>query len=161
MHVRPRRTPWWREVLEWLTIPLLALAAVLFLTASPAGASVVHTGPAHDTTTNVVLALPWLTLLVGSVIPLAVNLLTSSNASSGLKVFLNLLLSAVTAGVNTIIDSGGVFVAVQFLGAFIAVFLTSQASHAVWKSTAVEAKLSTAVPGGLGGGSTWKQPPPG
>ncbi len=114
------------------------------------GAALLITNPAYgqaDTTTDVMVSVPWLTLLVGSLIPLLVGFILASDAAAAVKATVNLAASAVVAGLSTVIDSGGVFVALDFVNAFVAVYVVNQASHfGLWRPSGVTRTLGQAGP---------------
>lgn len=80
-----------------------------------------------------------LTLVVGTLIPLLVGLVTKEVANSGLKGVLNALLSAVAGALTVLVDNGGVLGPWQELAnAGFATFITSIATYyGVWKPTGV------------------------
>lgn len=135
-----------RRALVLLALLVAAVLAVLLYASTPANAAVLGA----DTTQNVSLSVPWTSLVVSQVIPLAVALIMDANAKSSLKATANLLLSALASALTVLLDNGGSIPLVEFVGAFLVVITASQVGHRLVWSNVGEPGIRSAVPGGLG-----------
>lgn len=79
-------------------------------------------------------------LLVGTVLPIAVGIVTKSSTSAGLKAILLALFAAVSGFLTELIQSGDSFSWETALITWLATFMVSVALHfGVWKPTGVAA----------------------
>lgn len=96
----------------------------------------------------------WLTILIGTVLPIAVALVTKQNASPGLKATVLAALSAVSGALVSIQATGGTFeIKTAFIG-FMVTWVTAVATHFGLLSpanvTGSTGSVAKAIPGGLG-----------
>lgn len=136
-----------RRALVLAALLVAAVLAILVIASTPASAAPLL---AADSTQNVTLSVPWTSLVVSQVIPLAVALVMDANAKSSLKATANLLLSALAAALTVLVDNGGSVPLVEFVGAFLVVITASQVGHRLVWSNVGEPGIRSAVPGGLG-----------
>lgn len=116
-------------------------------------ASVAGVTPAHaaDDTTPVVLSdlsPATISALLGLLLPLIVALLTKYNVAPGVRIWINMLLSAAAGVVGTLVASDGGFAWVTFILATISAFLTSALAYvSVYKPTGAAAGLANKTKG--------------
>lgn len=102
--------------------------------ALPAGAVTIGNGPHLEVSQRITLAPTWSQLIIGTLIPLAVAIVAHAKASSEIKSYLNLILSAIAAAVTALIAHGGSLPLTSFASAFFVVIAASQLSYVVaWK----------------------------
>lgn len=94
-----------------------------------------------------------LTLLVGTVIPLLVAVVTKANASPGVKAFVNVVLTAAAGAATALLASNGGLPWQQVVIAAFATYVASGTSYNhLWKPTGVAPSIASAFPQlGLGG----------
>lgn len=85
-------------------------------------------------------------LLVGTVVPLLVGLLSKSRASSGLKAILNAVLS-VLAGATVAAATGPVEIKTLVVGAISAWVTSVSTYYGLWKPSGVSTAVSNTAPG--------------
>lgn len=115
-----------------VTVFMLSLAVTLFMVTSPAFADTVNTVPVSPVTISQ-LTPQQVAGLIGALIPLLVSLLARSGASSQVKVWLNLVLTAAVGAVSALVvpvDGGGAeFGWVPFLLAWLYAFISSTIAY--------------------------------
>lgn len=103
--------------------------------------------------TQVAIDATYVMLLVSTIIPLLVGLLTKLNASSSLKSIVMIVLNAIAAFITTsTVDDGSAVLTKEGFIAFALGVVTSIATYyGVWKPVGVSAKLNESTAGfGLG-----------
>lgn len=122
---------------------IAATGAVLTLV-SVAGAPVAS---AADDTTPVVLSdlsPATISALLGLLLPLVVALLTKYDVAPGVRIWVNMFLSAAAGAVGTLIASDGGFAWVTFILSSVAAFLTSALAYmGVYKPTGAAAGVAS------------------
>lgn len=95
-----------------------------------------------------------LAFLAGTVIPLLTAVVTRSQATSGLKAVVNLVLSMAAGGVAFLVANNGQGGVLELIASIVAVYLASGVSYQnLWKPTGVTNATSSATNRfGLGGG---------
>lgn len=84
--------------------------------------------------------------LIGLAVPLLVSLLSKSHASDGIKVILNLVLTALGSVALTIVGTDGGFDFPAFINAWVAAFVTSvTAYYGAYKPSGLAPGLQTAT----------------
>lgn len=115
-----------------VTVFMLSLTVALFMVTSPAFADTVNTTPVSPVTISQ-LTPQQVAGLIGAVIPLLVSLLARSGASSQVKVWINLALTAAVGAVSALVvpvDGGGAeFGWVPFLLAWLYAFISSTIAY--------------------------------
>jgi hypothetical protein len=93
-----------------------------------------------------------LNFIAGSLVPLAVGLVTKLNASSRLKAVVNLLLSVVTGVLTAMIAASGETTLALLASSAVTAYLSSGVSYNnLWKPTQVASAVQDVAPGvGLG-----------
>lgn len=92
---------------------------------------------------DITLDVPTLTLLVGTVVPFLVALVSKEVASSRLKGVLNAALSAVGGALVVLLDNGGTANLNELINAGVFTFITSVATYyGIWKPSGATAKVA-------------------
>lgn len=87
-----------------------------------------------------------LTLIVGTIVPLVVALLTKSNASPAVKAVVNAVLAGVAGAGTALIEAHGGLRWQSVLIAAFSTYVVSGSSHAhLWKPTGVTATIAEAT----------------
>lgn len=95
-----------------------------------------------------------LAALIGLAVPLLVALLSKTHASDGLKVILNLVLTAAGSVALTLVGGEGAFAWAAFVNAWVAAFVTSvTAYYGAYKPSGISGGVQTAT-GAFGFGSS-------
>ena len=96
----------------------------------------------------------WLNVVVGTLLPIVVALVTNKFASSQVKSLTLLALTVVGGALTSIQASGGSFeLKPAITGAILSYVVSVATYYGLWKPTQVagsDGKVATAVPGGIG-----------
>lgn len=94
---------------------------------------------------------PTLSLIVGTVIPLLVGVVTKEVASSAVKGVLNALLSSIAGALTVVIAANGEWVINDIVHGALATFIASIATYyGLWKPTGISASVNANTPGFIG-----------
>jgi len=106
---------------------------------------------------KVILDLYWISLLVGTVLPVAVALISARVAPGSVKTWVLLALALGTAVGQELIDREGAFVVKDFVSYLIVTLFTAISMHfgvlQPLRITGRDGVVQTALPGGVGGAS--------
>jgi hypothetical protein len=84
--------------------------------------------------------------LIGALVPILVSLLAKSGAPDGVRVALNLAITALASAALTIVGPGDTFALNAFVGSWLTAFVTSiSAYYGAYKPTGVAEAVNTAT----------------
>lgn len=94
----------------------------------------------------VMIDIQWISIIIGTLIPILVGFLTKLDAPAGLKAVVNAFISAVSGALVTILENGGAFVPREALVAIGSTWVVSIATYyGLWKPTGVSERVQSST----------------